>query len=272
MICFPNAKVNIGLEVHRKRPDGFHDIDTLFYPIGLSDVLEVVPAPAFSFEQTGIALEGNSDNNLVVKAYRMMQDAYKLSPVQIHLHKLIPPGAGLGGGSSDGAFMLTCLNKLFDLNIPYDALHEMALQLGSDCPFFLKNQAVMASGRGEIFTQFPGFSLHAYHLLLITPPHHVSTAMAYAGIQPGLPQSPLRERLMKPVSEWENLVHNQFEETVFKLVPELAAIKEKLYNSGAVYASMSGSGAALYALYQTPPEKPEKLFEGSGIWLEHLKN
>jgi 4-diphosphocytidyl-2-C-methyl-D-erythritol kinase len=268
MICFPNAKVNIGLDVLRKRTDGYHDINTLFYPLRFSDVLEVVPDSAFSYTQTGILIDGYPEDNLVVKAYRLMQQHFKLPPVKIHLHKLIPIGAGLGGGSSDAAFMLTLLNKLFKLNLISSALQEMAIKLGSDCPFFLYNQAVMASKRGEEFTEINDFSLKGYTLLLITPPINVSTATAYAGIKPEQSTIELRDRLSKPVDSWKNNVINQFEPSVFTLFPELARLKQELYNSGAVYASMSGSGAALYGLYKTQPEAPGRIFEGCGIWME----
>ncbi|MBN2805198.1 MAG: 4-(cytidine 5'-diphospho)-2-C-methyl-D-erythritol kinase, partial [Prolixibacteraceae bacterium] len=202
---------------------------------------------------------------------RLMQQQFQLPPVNIHLHKLIPFGAGLGGGSSDAAFMIQSLNALFELGLSSNTLHELAMQLGSDCPFFLHNQVVMASGRGELLTEVPEFSLKGFTILLITPPLSVSTAMAYAGIQAREPRTTLRERLAHPIENWKNMVVNQFEESVFVLLPELARFKQLLYESGAVYASMSGSGAALYGLYQTPPKAPEQVFEGCGIWMETCK-
>lgn len=271
MICFPNAKINIGLEILRKRPDGFHDIDTLFYPLQFSDVLEVVTSKSFLFQQSGLVIDGDPEQNLVVKAYRLMQQVFRLPPVNIHLHKIIPFGAGLGGGSSDATHMLRMLVDLFKLKISSADLSQMALQLGSDCPFFLQNKPLMASGRGEVFSEFTALQLKGFTLLLITPPINVSTAMAYAGVKASEPAIPLLERLKEPVETWKNTIENQFEINVFKSFPELAAYKKKLYESGAIYASMSGSGAALYGLYQAAPSQAAKLFSDCGIWMENIQ-
>jgi 4-diphosphocytidyl-2-C-methyl-D-erythritol kinase len=251
MISFPNAKINLGLHGTERRPDGYHNLETLFYPVSLADILEVIPGTSFSFESSGLLLDAEPDSNLVVRAYQLLKEAYDLPPVNIWLHKVIPFGAGLGGGSSDAAFMLKMLNELFGLNIPTDQLKQFAVLLGADCPFFLDNVPAYATGIGDQLVPFR-LDLSAYKTVLVKPPFGVNTALAYRSITPKLPARSLAEILNLPPEHWKELLVNDFEEPVFKLFPELSVIKAKMYDSGAVYASMSGSGSALFGLFSTP--------------------
>ena len=245
MLLFPNAKINLGLHVIRKRPDGYHDIETLFYPVpGLCDVLELVHADRFEMHCYNAEIAGE---NLCEKAWRLLAARFDIPPVAIHLYKKIPMGAGLGGGSSDAAFTLTGLNTMFGLNLPKDELAGLAAQLGSDCAFFVYNRPMLARGRGEILTPF---DISLGHAVRIYPqPVFVSTRDAYAGITPHEPAMPLEKVLKRSIEEWKDLLVNDFEETVFARHPELATAKKSLYYNGAVYAAMSGSGSALFALY-----------------------
>lgn len=277
MITNPNVKINLGLNVLRKREDGFHDLETLFVPyFGISDTLEIIVGDDFS--RTSAALFGkyapemiaqgmSEDGKLMItiaraegvdwdplkdltaKAYHILAEDFQLPPVKIFLEKTSPVGAGLGGGSADAAFALKMLNELCDLQLSEDQLAAYASRLGSDCAFFIYNRPMIGEGRGEILTDHP-IDIDAYDLQVLTPEGiAVSTKDAYGGIRPHLPEVPLKEALSRPVEEWDGLLVNDFEETVFAKYPELAAIKRSLYDSGAVYASMSGSGSALFALY-----------------------
>ena len=277
MITNPNVKINLGLNVLRKREDGFHDLETLFVPyFGISDTLEIIVGDDFS--RTSAALFGkyapemiaqgmSEDGKLMItiaraegvdwdplkdltaKAYHILAEDFQLPPVKIFLEKTSPVGAGLGGGSADAAFALKILNELCDLQLSEDQLAAYASRLGSDCAFFIYNRPMIGEGRGEILTDHP-IDIDAYDLQILTPEGvAVSTKDAYGGIKPHLPEVPLKEALSRPVEQWDGLLVNDFEETVFAKYPELAAIKRSLYDSGAVYASMSGSGSALFALY-----------------------
>jgi 4-diphosphocytidyl-2-C-methyl-D-erythritol kinase len=251
MICFPNAKINLGLNVLGKRADGYHNIETVFYPIPLCDVLEVVEAEAFSFAQTGIPIDAPAKDNLVVKAMRLLS-AYELPPLEVHLYKAIPSGAGLGGGSSNAAYMLKLLNDFGKLGLGEDELERMASRLGADCPFFIRNRPVFASGTGNVFETL-SLSLKGFHLCLVTPSGlAISTAEAYAALRPQPPSVSLRETVYLPAREWKGWMTNDFEQSLFGRYPELAAIKQSLYNAGAVYASMSGSGSSIFGLFETP--------------------
>ena len=251
MICFPNAKINLGLNVAGKRPDGYHNIETVFYPIPLRDALEVVEAETFSFSQTGIPLGLSAGDNLAVKAMRLLS-ACALPPLEVHLYKAIPSGAGLGGGSADGAFMLKLLNDFGRLGFGEDELEALASRLGADCPFFIRNTPVFASGTGNVF-EAVGLSLKGFRLCLVTPPGiRVSTAEAYAALKPQTPPVPLREIIRLPVKEWKGVMTNDFEQSIFDKYPELAGIKQNLYDAGAVYASMSGSGSSVFGLFEEP--------------------
>ncbi len=254
MIVFPNCKINLGLHILEKRPDGFHNIETIFYPIPFFEALEAVKAPdgISSFSSSGLPVSPDGKPNICLQAYDILKNEYKIPGVKIHLHKKIPAGAGLGGGSADAAFTLSLLNEIFSLNISKEKLHGFAGRLGSDCAFFLENKPMHARGRGEILTPLQ-ISLNGFFLVLVIPPIHVSTAEAYADIRPKTPSVPLREAIRKPVEEWEQFLKNDFEETVFIKYPEIQKIKSQLYREGALYASMSGSGSAVFAIFKEAP-------------------
>lgn len=262
MICFPNAKINLGLRIVNKRTDGYHNIETIFYPIPLKDALEIVPATDFSFKQIGIPIHGNPEDNFVIKALNALKEKYEIPPVEIYLKKTIPFGAGLGGGSSDAAFMLKLLNKFANLHLPDNILEEIASTIGADCSFFIQNKPVMASGIGNIFEQI-NLSLKGYIIYIIKPNVFVSTKEAYSLVKPSSPSISLREIVKMPVEEWKNAMVNDFESSVFSQYPVISEIKDKLYILGATYASMSGSGSSVYGLFKEDI-KPD--FEDCFIW------
>lgn len=255
MISYPNAKINLGLNIVGKRPDGYHDIESVFYPVPLCDILEILRSDAdvTSFHPTGLVVPGPVSDNLCLKAFDVFQSAVRrpLSTADIYLHKVIPMGSGLGGGSSDGAFTLKMINDLSALSYSEKDLSGMASRLGSDCPFFIRNQPAFAEGRGEILSEVE-ISLRGYFLALVIPPVHLNTAEAYGMILPSKPAVPLRDIVMRPVTEWKGTMINDFETPVTAKFPEIGAIKEKLYELGAVYSSMSGSGSAVYGLFDHP--------------------
>ncbi|HLP04942.1 MAG TPA: 4-(cytidine 5'-diphospho)-2-C-methyl-D-erythritol kinase [Paludibacter sp.] len=255
MVCYPNAKINLGLNVVERRPDGYHNIETVFYPIGLCDELHVEPSETcrdYSFSASGIPIGGNPDDNLIVKAYWLLRSEYPFPPVDISLMKRIPFGAGLGGGSSDAAFMLKALNELFGLKITTRKLEKLAAELGADCPFFVRNKPVFAEGKGNVFSDIE-IDLGNYHMLLVKPDIHVSTPDAYSMVVPAKPGNSLRELVRRPVSEWRGLINNDFEKSVFAKFPAIGSIKNQLYDLGAVYASMSGSGSSVYGIFEDNP-------------------
>ncbi|MEI7500350.1 MAG: 4-(cytidine 5'-diphospho)-2-C-methyl-D-erythritol kinase [Bacteroidota bacterium] len=258
MILFPNSKINIGLNIIGKRPDGYHNLETIFFPIPLKDALEIIPAVdgIFEFHSTGLAIPGKTQNNLCVKAFRLLQSEYKLPEVKMHLHKVIPMGAGLGGGSSDGAFSLKILNDLFNLALDNDQLKLFASALGSDCPFFIENCPLYAYERGDQF-QPVHINLSGLTLLLVIPSLHVSTAEAYSAVIPAKSEKSLMELVHLPVEQWKDLLINDFEIPVFSKYPVIGKIKQKLYESGAIYASISGSGSAVYGLFGEIPDIKE---------------
>jgi len=262
MISFPNAKINLGLFVTEKRPDGYHNLETVFFPVGWNDALEIAFSEELVFTSSGIEIAGPAESNLVMKAYRLLSEDFDLPPLRIHLHKQIPFGAGLGGGSADGAFMLLMLDKTFKLNIPQTKMIDYGARLGSDCPFFLINQPIFATGRGEIMSPI-NVSLKGLSLFMVKPPIEVSTAAAFRNIVPQTPEISLRELIKLPVTEWKSQIFNQFEASVFQQFPEIEAIKNQLYSLGAVYASMSGSGSSVFGLFVDLPEQIEELFPPS---------
>ena len=255
MIIFPNAKINLGLNVVDKRADGFHNINTVFYPIVLCDVLEIIESRngESSFFNTGFIINDNTNNNLCIKALKLIKSDFSIPETSIFLHKKIPFGAGLGGGSSDAACVLTLLNKMFELNINQTKLMQYAAMLGSDCAFFIKNKPQFAVGRGEIMTDID-LNLNGYYLVLIKPNVSVSTAQAYADIIPRQPEICISEIILKPIELWKNLLFNDFETSVFARFPQIKEIKETLYSKGAIYASMSGSGSSVYGLFEKKPD------------------
>ena len=259
MITYPIAKINIGLLVTEKRPDGFHNLETIFYPIQMTDVLEIIEANEFKFSISGLTLDGDPNDNLVVKAYQLIAADYQIPAVHVHLHKNIPSGAGLGGGSSDAANMLLMLNDLFDLKISQDKLEAYALQLGSDCPFFLRARPVFASGRGEIMHDV-AIDLKEYFLILVKPPVHVSTTLAYQNITPHKARLSLNGLAGFSVSKWKGNILNHFERYVFQEYPDVEDIKKTLYDQGAAFALMSGSGSAVYGLFRSEKRGIEDVF------------
>jgi len=269
VISFPNAKINIGLHVVAKRSDGFHDIETVMVPVPVSDILEVMIADdgRFSFTESGIAVSGAAGNNLCVRAWRMLRDHYGAAAVKIHLHKQIPMGAGLGGGSADGAFTLKMVNDLLKMGIDLASLEDAALQMGSDIPFFIRNVPAVATGRGEKLVPVP-LSLKGMWLLLVMPSFHVPTAKAYQWVRPDPSREPLAELITKPVARWRDALENDFEKEVFARHPEGFQVKRSLYDHGAVYAQMTGSGSAIFGLFEEPPAPI--LFPGARILFRGL--
>lgn len=260
MVVFPNCKINLGLHITRKRNDGYHDLETVFYPLPLRDVLEVVKSEAGSqkgddtasdvqFHPSGLVINGKPEDNLCIKAYDLLKkDFPQLSVIEMYLHKAIPMGAGLGGGSSDGAFTLQLLNEKFQLNLSAEQLLDYALRLGSDCPFFIINKPCYATGRGELL-QAVQIDLSAYSFMLIHPGVHINTGWAFSQLTPAPSPLPLQEIIQQPVNAWSSALSNDFEAPVFRHHPALKAIKEKLYEAGAIYASMTGSGSCFYGIF-----------------------
>jgi len=281
MVSFPHCKINLGLRVLRKRDDGYHDLETVFYPIPVNDILEVIESResgvgsresrqqpehhsrltthhsrtwmfdtgSFRFNQTGLTIDGKFDDNLCLKAYYLLKKEFPLLPtIQMHLHKNIPMGAGLGGGSSDGAFALKLLNEKFALNLDTEQLTAFASELGSDCPFFIQNKPCFASGRGEKL-QAIELDLSAYSFLIVSPGIHISTALAFSKVKPAIPEYSIKDIISKPPSNWKDELLNDFEESVFGEYPQIRNIKNELYKLGAIYASMTGSGSSVFGLF-----------------------
>lgn len=266
MITYPNAKINLGLNIVEKRPDGYHNLETIFYPINLQDALEVTELEneegEYKLKVSGVPIEGDAENNLVVKAYRLLKkDFPDMSPINIHMFKHIPTGAGLGGGSADAAFMIKLLNEKFNLKLSIEKMEEYAAILGADCAFFIQNKPVFASGIGNIFENIT-LSLKGYYIVLVKPDIFVSTKDAFSHITPMHPNQSLKEIIRMPVETWRATMKNDFEESVFQKYPEIAAIKDKLYDMGAIYASMSGSGSSVFGIFQEQVEHIEEVFNG----------
>ena len=261
MILFPPAKINLGLNILRKREDGYHAIASCMYPIPLCDVLEILPAESFMFKQTGLEIDGADDDNLVVKAWRLLNERYDIPPVYIHLRKNIPMGAGLGGGSADATFTLRGLNALFELNLSVKTLQNLAAELGSDCPFFVVDQPQLAEGRGELLSPID-INLDGYYLKILNPGIHIGTAEAYANVHFSKGEKSLVEILSNAPETWKDQLENGFEPSAFESHPKLKLLKDSLYTEGAIYASMTGSGSTLFGLFSEEPacSNPE-LFE-----------
>ncbi len=267
MITYPNAKINIGLSITERRPDGYHNIESVFYPINLQDAVEIKtiegeePQGGYKLKVSGTILDGTPDDNLVVKAYQLLRKDFNFPAQKIHLYKHIPVGAGLGGGSSDAAAIIKMLNEKFALGLTSEQMQNYAVQIGADCPFFINNTPVFATGIGNIFTPIE-LSLHGKTILLVKPDIFVSTRDAYALVKPSPAAIPLTEAIKQPISEWKQIITNDFEKSVFAKYPEIAAIKDKLYDMGALYASMSGSGSAVYGIFDSPIEYADEIFSG----------
>lgn len=273
MILFPNAKINIGLAITDRRPDGYHNIQSVFLPIGLSDILEVVPSgkpQTFSLQHTGMTIDGEGKDNLVVRALECIRQDHEIPPVDIHLHKCIPPGSGLGGGSSDAVFMVRALDRLFNLDLSKEQLKHYVRNLGSDCSFFLENSPCLVGGVGDEVMPIELRQLSGYWLVLVIPKLHILTSMAYSLIRSRPGVSTISEWSGMPVRSWRNLVINDFEKPLFKKYPLLEKIKSDLYEKGAAYASLSGSGSSVYGLF---PEVPDLYspFNDALVWSERLR-
>lgn len=270
MIVFPCAKINLGLNIVSKREDGYHNLETVFYPIPLYDALEIkymdekFPSQvACDLKVTGNAVECDEQNNLVVKAYNLLAEDYKLPRVHAHLYKHIPSQAGLGGGSSDAAFMIRLLDERFRLNIGNPEMEKYAARLGADCAFFIEAEPAYAEGIGDELMPVDGpkGNLNGYYLAIVKPDIAVSTKEAYAAIAPTATSKSCREIVRQPIETWKEELVNDFEAPIFKLHPELAEIKEKLYQQGAKYAAMSGSGSALFGIFETEPNGLKEMFQ-----------
>ena len=264
MICFPNAKINLGLNIVRKRPDGYHDIETVFYPIPVKDALEVTSARHDEFHASGVPVGVPAEKNLVMKALNELRKYYPIPGLNVGLLKTIPFGAGLGGGSADAAFMLQLVNEFCQLHVPSSRLEEIAASIGADCPFFIRNTPVFASGIGNVFEP-SSVDLHGWHLCLVKPDVFVSTAAAYSKVIPAKPSRSLKEIMSMPVERWKEMLINDFERSVFSEFPAIRAIKDKLYASGAAYASMSGSGSSVFGLFKEATQL-EETFPGCFVW------
>lgn len=252
MIVFPNAKINIGLNVVSKREDGYHNLETIFFPVRLADALEFAEAEKTMLSTSGITINGDPGQNLVLKAYHLLQADFNLPPLHFHLHKVIPFGAGLGGGSSDAAFTLKMLNEYFTLGLTQQKLELYAAQIGADCPFFVLNKPTFATGIGNKFQNIE-LNLADYEIIILKPDINVSTPEAYKNVIPRNPKYRLTEIIKTPVSDWKNLVVNDFEKSIFPKYPQIAELKQLLYDMGAAFASMSGSGSAVFGIFRHSP-------------------
>lgn len=260
MLLFPDCKINIGLRVVSRRADGYHNIETVMYPVrGLCDAIEILPSdcPGVEFVSSGLRVDSPPEKNLCVRAYRAVAEKYPLGGVRIHLHKVVPMGAGLGGGSADAAFVIRGLSELFSLGLSVSEMERLAAGIGSDTAFFVADRPALATGRGEVLSPV-SLPLKGYRLMIVKPDEFVSTAEAYSHVVPRVPECPLVEALASSVGTWRERVANDFEASVFRNHPVLAAVKETLYRSGALYASMSGSGAAMYGIFDREVAVPDE--------------
>lgn len=267
MITFPNAKINLGLNIVSKREDGYHNLETVFYPIAIKDALEVIVSKdgQDSFSEAGIKVDSLPENNLVLKSLRVMREYYNIPPVEIHLLKTIPFGAGIGGGSADASFMLKLLNSKFELGASDRQLASIAKLLGADCPFFIYNKPLFASGIGEVFEEIE-IDLKRFWFVLIKPDIHVSTKEAFALVKPTQPEISLKEIIQKPIGQWEYLMHNDFENSIFPQYPEIEKIKHQLYDLNAIYASMSGSGSSVYGIFEKEVDLKDQFPANYYVW------
>jgi 4-diphosphocytidyl-2-C-methyl-D-erythritol kinase len=272
LITFPNCKINIGLHVTEKRSDGFHNIETVLVPAGWQDLLEIICGEKSSAEPeircTGIRVYGTRETNLCIRAVRLLSNDFPIPEVRMHLHKLIPVGAGLGGGSSDAAHTLLLLNEILKLSLDENQLEDYAKQLGSDCAFFIKNRPVYATEKGDRFESIR-LKLKGIYCVIVKPKVHISTPLAYSWVKPAKPQSALSDLIQLPMTEWKNVIVNDFEKPVFERYPAVKNIKARLYKLGAFYASMSGSGSAVYGLFNEEKHL-NTYFRSSNVWSGYL--
>lgn len=274
MLAFPNAKINLGLHILEKLDNGFHRIESVFYPIPFADVLEILPLKnlekkTLPFQTSGISIPGDPKNNLCLKAYHLLKKDFDLPEIALHLHKIIPIGAGLGGGSSDGAFALKILNDLFKLKLSNSKLKKNAALLGSDCPFFIENQAAYLNGIGAELEPF-NLDLSHFYLVLVYPNIHINTSLAYQNSKPKAANYDLKNLLNQPIQNWKNQLTNDFENFAFTEFPILKNIKEKLYQLGASYAAMSGSGSTIFGIFEEKIDLSE-YFSDFVFWQGSLK-
>lgn len=261
MIAFPPCKINLGLNILRRRTDGYHDIETCFYPVPWTDILEIIRSDTFDFAVSGLPVPGPAADNLCVRAYEIFEKDFRIGPVKMHLHKTIPMGSGLGGGSSDAAHALRLLNRLFSLDLSNERLVEYASLLGSDCAFFISGEPAFGTGRGEHLQELR-VNLENEFLAIIVPEIQVATAAAYAEVTPSQPAIPCDRVVSEmPVSEWKHNLGNDFEASVFRQHPVIGRIKQSLYDAGASYAGMSGSGAAIFGIFDHPVQLPDDLMQ-----------
>lgn len=271
MVTFPNAKINLGLNIIRKRSDGYHDLETVFYPVPWCDILEIVPSENISLHTTGLPVPGDASSNLILKAYELLGKDFDLGPVAIHLHKIIPMGAGLGGGSADAAFALKMLSEMFNLFLDTDLLKNYAGILGSDCAFFVENKAAFAQGRGEML-ELVDLSLKGYFIAIVQPDVSVSTREAYSLVKPAIPEINLKEVLQNTdFDRWRKFLVNDFEMSVFSRYPQIESIKKEFYNMGAEYASMSGSGSAVFGIFRDSPDMVSRFPDNYQCWQGELE-
>ena len=249
MVVFPNAKINIGLNILQKRPDNFHDIQTIFYPVMIKDVLEVVENKTFDFSNTGLIIDAPAEKNLVVKAYHLLKNDFNLPEVKIHLHKVIPFGAGLGGGSADAAFMIKLLNEMFNLSLSDEKMINYAKLLGSDCAFFILNQPALGTQKGDVLEKIE-LDLSDYKIIVIKPDLQLNTAKVYSYITPNKNVDDLRKLIRQPIETWKKAISNDFEKVIFSRHREIAEIKNLMYKNGALFSSMSGSGSSVFGIFK----------------------
>jgi 4-diphosphocytidyl-2-C-methyl-D-erythritol kinase len=265
MINFPNAKINIGLNITEKRSDGYHSIETIFYPIQLKDALEVLPSDRLEMKTFGLPIPGDAQNNLCLKAYDLIRADFALKPISIRLLKNIPMGAGLGGGSADAAFFIQLINDYFHLNMSKPQMVAYCNQLGSDCAFFIENKPVYAFGRGNEFETL-SVALEGLKIVLVKPAVHVSTSEAYSSVRPHQPANNLKDLIALPIEQWQATIFNDFENAIFPKYPTLLKVKNDLLAMGAKYASMSGSGSTIYGIFDEYPKDLEKSFPGMQVF------
>ncbi len=266
MIAFPNAKINIGLNILSRRSDGYHNLETVFYPVKIKDGLEIIEASEMKFETSGIEIPGYANENLCLQAYGLLRKDFDLPNLSIHLHKKIPIGAGLGGGSADAAFFIKLVNEKFELNLSSDQMQNYCRKLGADCAFFIENKALFAYEKGDFFEPL-ALDLSSYFIVLVMPPVHVSTGEAYRGVQPNQPAQSLKELIQLPVEEWQGIIKNDFEPYILRAHPEIRGVKAQLLAAGALFTLMSGSGASVYGIFKNETdlsllEEKNQVFKG----------
>jgi 4-diphosphocytidyl-2-C-methyl-D-erythritol kinase len=256
MLAFANAKINLGLFLTEKRKDGYHNLQTVFYPVKIFDVVEIIDANSTTFRSSGIEIPGNAEDNSCLSAFARLQAEFKLPNQQITLLKNIPIGAGLGGGSADAAFLIKLVNQKFNLGLTKDKMQDYARGIGADCAFFIENKPIYAFAKGDEFEEI-SIDMSSYFLVLIKPAIHVSTVEAYRNVKVSEPSKTLKEVINLPLADWKTNIFNDFEESVFAAHPQIDEIKTKLYASGATFALMSGSGSSVYAIFEKPVKLPE---------------